>query len=166
MNRLRKYAYICNYACQYMRKYMYIATREQLQTHKHTNIQKHTNLSRHTHKLRYTYIQNKTRFRTKNNYINRSFIENYNSVWRMRIAWNPGSKTQPRNIDMLVGWLFGCYGISTSVGYLIPNTFFFTNNQFYFKQFSLARVHSSMVKNIFISSYSVYSNSSNSKQLV
>ena len=32
------------------------------------------------------------------------------------------------------------YGISTFVGYLIPNPFF-VNNQFYFKQFSLARVH-------------------------
>ena len=38
--------------------------------------------------------------------------------------------------------------------------------QFYFKQFSLAWVHSLIVKNISISSYSVYSNSSNSANSV
>ena len=38
---------------------------------------------------------------------------------------------------------------------------FYTNNQFYFKQSSLAWVHSLIVKNISISSYSVESNSSN-----
>ena len=51
-----------------------------------------------------------------------------------------------------VGWLFGFYGISTFVGYLMS---FYTNNQFYFKQFSLAWVHSLIIKNISISSYSV-----------
>ena len=35
----------------------------------------------------------------------------------------------------LVGWM-GSYGIWTFVGYLMPNPFY-TNNQFYFKQFSL-----------------------------
>ena len=39
---------------------------------------------------------------------------------------------------------------------------FYGNNQFYFKQFSLEWVHSLFVKNISISNYSVYSNSSNS----
>ena len=34
-------------------------------------------------------------------------------------------------------WLLGFYDISTFVGYLMPNRFL-TNNQFYFKQFSLA----------------------------
>ena len=34
-----------------------------------------------------------------------------------------------------VGWLFAFYGISTLVGYSMPNPFY-TNNQFYFKQFS------------------------------
>ena len=53
----------------------------------------------------------------------------------------------------LVGWL-GFYGISTFVGYLMPNPFY-TNNQFYFKQFSLAREHSLIVENISISNYSV-----------
>ena len=43
---------------------------------------------------------------------------------------------------------------------------FYANNQFYFKQFSLAPVHSLIVKNISISSYSVYSNSSNSANSV
>ena len=37
--------------------------------------------------------------------------------------------------------LFGFYGISTLVGYLMPNPFY-ANKQFYFKQFSLASVHS------------------------
>ena len=43
---------------------------------------------------------------------------------------NPGKR--------LVGcWLFGFHGISTFVGYLMSNDFY-TNNQFCFKQFSLA----------------------------
>ena len=54
----------------------------------------------------------------------------------------------------LVGKLFGFNGISTSVNYLMPNPFH-TNNQFYFKEFSLAWVHSLIVKNISISIYSV-----------
>ena len=33
-------------------------------------------------------------------------------------------------------WLFGFYGISNFVCYLMPNPFY-TNDQFYFKQFSL-----------------------------
>ena len=49
------------------------------------------------------------------------------------------------------GWSVGFYGIST---------FVYAYNQFYFKQFSLA-VHSLIVKNISISNYSAYSNSSN-----
>ena len=40
------------------------------------------------------------------------------------------------NVIQMVGRLFGFYGISTFVGYLMPNPFY-TNNQFYFKQFSL-----------------------------
>ena len=48
-------------------------------------------------------------------------------------------------------WLVGFDGISAFVGYLMPNPFH-KNNQFYFKQFSLARVHSLIVKNISISS--------------
>ena len=35
------------------------------------------------------------------------------------------------------GWLVGFSGISTCVGYLMPNPFY-ANNQFFFKQFSLA----------------------------
>ena len=62
------------------------------------------------------------------------------------------------------GW-FEFYGISTFVCYLIPNPFY-TNNLFYFKQFSLALVHSLIVKNISISSYTIYSNSSNSANSV
>ena len=100
----------------------------------------------------------------------------------------------------LVGWLDRFYGISTHVGYFMPNpaytyirTYIFNtyillvvwvlwhinlcrlfnaksilalNNQFYFKQFSLACVLSLIVKNISISSYSFYSNSSNSAHSV
>ena len=50
-----------------------------------------------------------------------------------------------------VGWLVEFYGISTFVGYLMQNPFY-TNNQFYFKQFNLAWVHNLSVKNISISS--------------
>ena len=56
------------------------------------------------------------------------------------------------------GTLFVLYGISTFVGYSMPNPFY-TNKQFYFKQFSLEYVHSLIIKDISISNYSVYSNS-------
>ena len=39
---------------------------------------------------------------------------------------------------------------------------FYANSQFYFKKFSLGWVHSLIVKNISISSYSVDTNTSNS----
>ena len=45
-------------------------------------------------------------------------------------------------------------GISTFEGYFTPNPCY-ANNHFYFKQFSLAWIHSLIVKNIYISSYSV-----------
>ena len=45
----------------------------------------------------------------------------------------------------MVGWLVGFYGISNFAGYLMPNQFY-TNNQFYFKQSSLAWIHSLIVK--------------------
>ena len=38
---------------------------------------------------------------------------------------------------MYMVWFGGFYGISTFVGYLTPNPFY-ANNQFYFRQFSLA----------------------------
>ena len=61
--------------------------------------------------------------------------------------------TQTKKPDQTkyVGWLV--YGILTFVGYLMPHPFY-TNNQFYFKQFSLAWVHSLIVKNFSISRYS------------
>ena len=37
-----------------------------------------------------------------------------------------------------IGWLFGFYGISTLVGYLMLNLFYM-NNQFYFKLFGLVK---------------------------
>ena len=62
------------------------------------------------------------------------------------------------NISLLISlywefsWLLvGIYGISTFVGYLTPNPFY-VNSKFYFKQSSLAWVHSLIVKNISISS--------------
>ena len=44
--------------------------------------------------------------------------------------------------------------VPTFVGYLMPNLFY-RNYQFYFKQFSLACVYSSIVKNIYIPSNSI-----------
>ena len=38
----------------------------------------------------------------------------------------------------IVGWLFRFHGISTNVGYLIPNPFLY--KYFYFKQFSLFKL--------------------------
>ena len=49
-------------------------------------------------------------------------------------------------------WLVGFYGISTFVGYLTPNPNL--NDQFYLNQFSLAWIHSLIVKKISISHYS------------
>ena len=51
-------------------------------------------------------------------------------------------------VGCLVVWLFGFYDISTYVVYL-------TQDPFLYKQFSLAWVHSLIVKNIYITSYSV-----------
>ena len=51
------------------------------------------------------------------------------------------------NSYCLLGWLFGFYGISTFVGYLTPNPFLY-KDQFYFKQFSLAWINSSIVEKI------------------
>ena len=65
----------------------------------------------------------------------------------------------------LLGWLVGLYGISTFIGYLTPNRFY-AYRPFYVKQFSLAWVHSLIVKNISISSYSFCLNSSNLKNSV
>ena len=70
----------------------------------------------------------------------------------------------PKILREMIGWLFGFYGISTFGGYLTPNPFLYS--QFYFKQLSLAWVHSLIVKKVSISSYSVYSDSSNSANSV
>ena len=51
--------------------------------------------------------------------------------------------------ELEVGWL-GFYGISTFVGYLIPNPFY-ENSQFYLKQFSFHTVecrNSSILNNL------------------
>ena len=61
-------------------------------------------------------------------------------------------------VGLLVGWLFGFYGIPTFEGFFKCQIHSY---QCYFKQFSLAWVHSLIVKNISISSYSVLSNISN-----
>ena len=55
----------------------------------------------------------------------------------------------------MIGWLFvWVYGIST-VMLFNAKSIFYTINQFYFKQFSLAWVHRLSVKNSFILSYLV-----------
>ena len=69
--------------------------------------------------------------------------------WRERVK---GILLSVQHNDELV-WFVGFYGMSTFVGYLIRNPFY-ENNQFYFKQFILAWVHSLIVKNISISNYS------------
>ena len=61
--------------------------------------------------------------------------------------------------------MVGCLGFMAYQRLLVI-MLFYENSQFYFKQFSLAWVHSLIVKNISISSYSVYSNSSNSANSV
>ena len=61
---------------------------------------------------------------------------------------------------ILDGWLVGFYGISTFVDYLMPNPFLCKLSVlFQTIQFSMS---TQFVKNVSISSYSVYSNSSNS----
>ena len=61
--------------------------------------------------------------------------------------------------------LFGYHGISAFMCYPMPNPFY-TNKQFYFKRFHLAYIHTLIHKNISISSYSVYPNSSISNNSV
>ena len=46
------------------------------------------------------------------------------------------------------GWLFGFYGTSSFVGYLMRNPLY-TNKQFYFKQSDEALAHSSILKKHF-----------------
>ena len=63
-----------------------------------------------------------------------------------------------------VGWLdFMAY---KSLYVIQCQTHSYTNIQFYFKQFSFELVHGLIVKNICISSYSVYLNRPNSINLV
>ena len=56
----------------------------------------------------------------------------------------------------LVGWVLWHINLCRLFN---AKSIFYVNNQFYFKQFSLAWVHSLIVKNISIANYSVYSNS-------
>ena len=65
-------------------------------------------------------------------------------------------------VCVCVHWLVGFYGRSTVEGYLTPNLSLCKLSVL----FSLAWVHSLIVKNISISSYSVYSNSSNAANSV
>ena len=59
----------------------------------------------------------------------------------------------------LVGWL-GFYGISNFVGYSMPNPFLYKSVLFQKNHFSISTQFN--CQNIFISSYSVYSKTSNS----
>ena len=54
----------------------------------------------------------------------------------------------------MVGWLSGFYGKSAFLGYLTPNPFY-TNIQFYLKQFSLAWVHSLIAKTFLFQSIQI-----------
>ena len=65
----------------------------------------------------------------------------------------------------LVGWLLG-FLWHINIWGLFNVIIHFYCTQLNFKQFRLARVHSLIVKNIYISSNSVYSNSSNSANSV
>ena len=69
-------------------------------------------------------------------------------------------KEGKNTLDKLFVCLFRFSGTTNFVGYLTLNPFY-TNMQFYFKQISLAWVFS-LIVNISIPSYSVYSNNSNS----
>ena len=64
--------------------------------------------------------------------------------------WNASILIQDLNpvhhVHFLLIWF---YGISTFVGYLMPNPFY-SYIQFYFKQFSLAKVHSLNVKPFYL----------------
>ena len=66
--------------------------------------------------------------------------------------------------EVCYGWLVGFYDISTFVGYLTPNPIFMQIVQFRAIQFSMSTEFNS--QNISISSYSVYSNNSNSAHSV
>ena len=66
-------------------------------------------------------------------------------------------------ICCLVRWVLMAYQPFSVIQRQI---YFYANNQLYLKQFSLAWVHSLIVKNISFSSYSVLSNSSNSANSV
>ena len=69
------------------------------------------------------------------------------------------------NTQKLVGWLVG-FMVYQPLKVIFWQTHFYTNNQLYFKQFSLAWVNSLIVKNLSIPSYSVQSNSSKSANSV
>ena len=66
---------------------------------------------------------------------------------------------------IMVGWLFGFMAYQP-LKFIKCQIHFYTSNQFYFKQFNLAWVHSLIVKKSSISSYSVLANSSNSNNSV
>ena len=52
-------------------------------------------------------------------------------------------------------WLVGLYSISTFVSYLMPDPFY-TNSQFYFKQFSLAWVHDLIIKHLYFKQFILF----------
>ena len=64
-----------------------------------------------------------------------------------------------KELDWLIGWLVGwlVFMAYQPLEVIQHQIHFCANSQFYFKQFSLAWVHDLIVKNISISSYSVYS---------
>ena len=82
----------------------------------------------------------------------------YETRWgHLHIRW------QASEMSWLVGWVLWHVNLSRLLN---AKSIFALNNQFDFKQFSLAWVPRLNVKNVSISSYSFYSNSSNSANSV
>ena len=80
-------------------------------------------------------------------------------LWVTHIYLNTGEIS-----DKMFGWLLGFYGISNVESYLMPNPFLYKLTVlFQTIQFSIS---TQFVKNISISSYSLYSNGSNSTNSV
>ena len=79
---------------------------------------------------------------------------NYFLIANNRPSWKRKAVKFTNNVSWFVVWVFMAYNL---LEVIYRQIYFYVNNQFYFKQFSLTLVHSLIVKNISISSYSVFS---------
>ena len=97
-----------------------------------------------------------------------NFNSNFNFHWNLsdsnfpQISWSLQSILTDPNSAM--GWTISILPLMSDalpVIFPIPKIHFYVNNLFYLKEFSLASVHSLVVKNISISNYStvIYNNS-------